>query len=260
MVVQPSFKVDIFALKSGQVGDGGRMSRNTHGVFIAGVLDAIPVSVSFFFLFLAVGATCANAGLDALQAVVMTVLVFAAPAQLIIADMVANQNISAVLLTTFVINFRFSVMSAALLPFFHQVRKKSLCAGLAMISASTFGVSFIRYKNKADPLENGAAYRYYLGVSAISFSTAIVSTLIGAAVAARANAAVLEITKLILPLYFATLLAKEWGKAKPLIAAGLGFLCASLSEPLYPNFGLVISAMVVGIFMTIVTVMEKKNV
>jgi predicted branched-subunit amino acid permease len=236
------------------------VSQRLDRVFVAGLRDAIPVSISFFFLFLAVGATSANAGLDVIQGVTLSLLVFAAPAQLIIADMVASQNIGAVLLTTLVINFRFTVMSTALMAFFRSVSKGALFAGLAMISASTFGVSFIRFKDKDDPLSGGEMFRYYLGVSALSFVTAVLSTLLGAVLATRANAAVLEVTKLILPLYFATLLAREWGKARPLIAAGLGFVCAAIAEPLYPNFGLVIAAVLVGLVMTLAVKLEARDV
>lgn len=235
------------------------MPKRLDRVFVAGLADAIPVSISFFFLFLAVGATSANAGLDLMQGVVMSLLVFAAPAQLIIADMAANQNIGALLLTTFVINFRFTVMSTALIAFFRSVSKGALFGGLAMLSASTFGVSFIRFKDQNDPLTGPEMFRYYLGVSVLSFGTAALSTLLGALLASRANAAVLEVTKLILPLYFATLLAREWGKAKPLIAAGLGFVCAAIAEPLYPNFGLVIAAVLVGLVMTLAVTLETRH-
>lgn len=237
----------------------GRITVDKDRAFLAGLSDAIPVSVSFFFLFLAVGATSANAGLSVLQGTMMTVLVFAAPAQLIIADMVANHAIGALLLTTFVINFRFSVMSAALLPFFPGIGQRRLLGGLAMISASTFGVSFIRYKNTRAPLSPDGAFSYYLGVSVLSFGTAIVSTIIGAFVATRADTAFLEVIKLILPLYFVTLLAREWGKARPLIAAGTGFVLAGIAEPLMPHFGLVIAAVVVGSAMWALTWWEKTH-
>jgi predicted branched-subunit amino acid permease len=229
-------------------------------VFVAGLKDAIPVSISFFFLFLAVGATSTNAGLDVVQGLTLSLLVFAAPAQLIIADMVASQNIGAVLLTTLVINIRFTVMSTALMGFFRSVSKGALFGGLALISASTFGVSFIRFKDKDAALSGQEMFRYYLGVSALSFITAIISTVLGALLATRANAAILEITKLILPLYFATLLAREWGKARPLIAAGLGFVCTAIAEPLYPNFGLVIAAVLVGLVMTLAVTLEARDV
>lgn len=223
--------------------------------FTAGIIDAIPIAISFCFLFIAVGAVSANAGLGSIQATAMTILVFAAPAQLVIAEMMTHQNWWAAIFMTIVINFRFSVMAAALLPLFPKVSKGRLLAGLSMLSASTFGVSFLKLKGQPD--EN--PFGYYLGVSAISFSSAIISTVLGFYLAERLTAGTTDIIKMILPVYFTTMLAKEWGKTKYLIAAGAGFVLTSISEHFVPNFGLIISAAVVGALLTRLDFRETTN-
>lgn len=232
----------------------------TRTAFRAGFVEAVPVAISFFFLFLAVGAVSASAGLGSMQATVMTILIFAAPAQLVIAEMVTHQNWWAATFMTVVINFRFAVMAAALLPFFTSVPKGRLLAGLSMLSASTFGVSFLKFRHEVEEKTDFKPFDYYLGVSAIAFSSAIVSTAIGYHLATRINASMSDIIKMILPVYFTTMLAKEWGKTKLLAAAGLGFVATSVTEALIPNFGLIISALVVGTVLSRLDRQEARNV
>ena len=57
----------------------------------------------------------------------------------------------------------------------------------------------------------------------------------------------LEMFKMILPIYFTTLLAKEWPKSRPLLAGLLGFVGTPLVELVTPGFGMMLIAVVVGL-------------
>lgn len=211
------------------------------------MVEAIPVAISFFFLFMAVGAIAATAGLSGIEAILMTVVIFAAPLQLVIADMVAQQSWAMAILTTAIVNARFSVMSAALIPYFQGKRPKHLLGGLSLISVSTFGVSFMRFAREkpAHPFE------YYLGVCLMGFGTAIPSTAIGFAAAAHLGGVASDVMRMILPVYFTTMLAKEWGRAKPLAAAAIGFAGAPILNQLVPNFGMILAAGLAGAVLTL---------
>lgn len=211
--------------------------------FVRGLRDSVPVGVSFFFLFLAVGGAGKVAGLSTIQATVMSIVVFAAPAQFAIFDlMVRHRPWSDIFVVTALINSRFFVMAAVLLPYFRGVSLARLLLAMPMLSASTFTVPFIRFRQS----DESRPFHYYLGVAAGSYPIAVAATALGVFLVHGLADVFTQALKMILPVYFATLLAREWPKPRPLVAGLLGFTLTPLVEVVTPAFGMLATAGVVG--------------
>lgn len=212
--------------------------------FLLGLREAIPVGVSFFFLFLAVGVASKTAGLNVLHSMLMSVVMFAAPAQFAVLDLMAHQRPWLdILAATFIINSRFFVMTATLLPYFRGTPVPRVLAALFMLSASTFVVPFMKFRQTADV----RPFEYYLGVSAGSYPVAVVATGLGLLMVQGLSPQLLDTFRMILPIYFTTLLAKEWPKCRPLLAGLLGFVGTPLGELLSPAFGMMLVATMTGV-------------
>jgi predicted branched-subunit amino acid permease len=212
--------------------------------FLLGLREALPVGVSFFFLFLAVGVASKTAGLNAFHSMLMSLVVFAAPAQFVVLDLMAHQRPWLdILAATVIINSRFFVMTATLLPYFRGTPVSRVLAALFMLSASTFAVPFMKFKQAADV----RPFEYYLGISAGSYPVAVAATGLGLLLVQGLSVELLDTFRMILPVYFATLLAREWPKRRPLLAGLLGFVGTPLGEFLSPAFGMMLAATMIGL-------------
>lgn len=218
------------------------MRRSAGPAIVRGLRDGVPIAASFSFLFLAVGGASRAAGLDWTESVALTVAVFAAPAQFAIVDLVADHAWLAVLITTTIVNFRFVVMSAALLPHFKGEGRMSLLTSIQFLTASTFAVAFPRLRSGRE----SAPLAYFLGVCFVSFPFAVIATGVGHAVADRLSGPVADTLRMILPIYFTTLVARVWPERRLLAAALGGFVLTPLLARLFGPFGLVAAALTVA--------------
>jgi predicted branched-subunit amino acid permease len=90
--------------------------------FFAGQLRAVPVAIASGVWGIVTGVAMVNSGLTPLQAVGMTLLVFAGAAQLAVLPLiVAKAPIWVILLTATVVNLRFLIFSAGLVPYLRKL-------------------------------------------------------------------------------------------------------------------------------------------
>ena len=225
--------------RSGDAETGDHAARS----FQHGLRDSVPLGISFFFIFLAVGAASKAVGLTLGTATIMSLVVFAAPAQLAIFDLMGHHRPWLdILAATVIINARFFVMSATLLPYFRGTPLPRILAAMPMLSASTFTVPFIRFKQAADV----RPFAYYLGVSAGSYPVAGAATALGLLLVQDIPGWALESLKMILPIYFTTLLAREWPNRLPLLAGLAGFVITPFAEIAAPAAGMILTPLLVG--------------
>jgi predicted branched-subunit amino acid permease len=192
--------------------------------FIEGCHDAVPICVSFAFLFFSAGSLCTTYGYSPSQAAAMTALIFAAPLQVFIVQNGDSISVMALVVASVLINFRFLIMSSALSEKFKGVPLKQLLLSIPMLSASTFAVA----NSKTD--EPGPVlFKYYLGIGAAAISTAIVATVIGSIISAKSTAYVTDISNMILPTHFAALTGLMWPKLRPLLLTILSFFIAPIA-------------------------------
>lgn len=201
--------------------------------FREGMKAAIPVWIAFGTVSFTLGIAAKTHGLHLAEILLMSALVFAAPAQFAAFEpLVTGRPALQILLTTFLINLRFLVMSAAISRYFRSVRRGTLLFASHFISISTFVLPYIHFqKQPALPVGSAEAgergrenLSYFLGLSLTSFVVWLLGSAIGYWAALRVPAGAEEGLKFLLPGFFACLLATEIkGKTALWIAAASFF-------------------------------------
>lgn len=222
-------------------------SKDELNSFFEGFLDSIPLVISFAFVFFAIGQITNKAGLDVFQSLAITLFVFAAPAELVIANFVIELDWLAMIISSCVINFRFILMSTLLLPYFQKQSKLALLGTLFTLNGSTFIVSFLKIKEgKTHP------FAYFLGISVSAFVAASVATVIGFLMTGSIPKAIQPLLSMIIPIHFTILIAKSWAKKGFIFAAIIGFTLTSLITPYMGRWTLLFVALTTGSLMMVI--------
>jgi len=112
-----------------------------------GLVAAWPICLGYFPIGMALGVLGQQAGLGPLWIGLMSVLVFAGSAQFIGVAMIdGGASAAAIIMTTFVVNFRHFLMSSALAVPLKGVRKLFLCLFAYGITDESFGVNMTRFR------------------------------------------------------------------------------------------------------------------
>jgi len=211
--------------------------------FLSGAKSIIPVLLALLPFGLAFGATATGNGLSAVEALGMSVFVFAGAAQLAAVPLLsAGASVAIVLLTVLVINLRLTLYSASLAPHFKRLPAawKGLLAYL--LTDQAYAATITRF-DEGETAEQDKRW-YYLGVAVAIWLTWQVATMTGVAVGSWASEG--WSLDFVLPLIFIAAVVpaiKDRTTGAASLSAGLAALfCASL--PL--NLGL-ISAALVGV-------------
>lgn len=207
--------------------------------FKQGVKASWPIAITFFCIFTAVGAACKQAGLTLGQSLASTVFVFAAPAQFVLLEYIHDATLVALVIAILVINFRFFIMASALLPYFKNIRLPHLVLSSQLIAASTFSVSYIQF-SKDKP---NSPFHYFLGVAAGSCPLTLLATITGFIAMEQLPSSMMANLSLIMPLYFATLLARSWPQLKLVIAGLMGFFLTPVANLYWPGYGLIVASL-----------------
>jgi predicted branched-subunit amino acid permease len=222
-------------------GEPGREGR----VFAAGLREGTPVGITFLLAFLGVGAAFRAAGLGQAEAGLSTLLLMSGPAQVGMLDgLGAGRPLLAIVLAVCLLNGRYAVMSAVLAPSLRAVPLRRLLLPLTLLSTSTFAVTQAGLHN------HGAARSpliFFQGVCLAAVPPAVVGTILGYHLTGLLPAVLAGTVDIILPVYFATLLARDWPRPSPLLAALAGFILMPLAERLLPGFGLIVPGVLVGL-------------
>ena len=193
--------------------------------FTDGLYGSIPICLAFTLLFSSLGLLANANGLTLWEASFLTATIFAGPAQVFVMD---NQDLSwwALALNIFVLNFKFVLMSAMIMPLWQHGKLLKVPALYFMCSSAYLVCT--THKKAKDPLS------YYFGVVVASYMVAIAFTVVGylawdAAVNYRSflNA----LAHIVLPTHFICLIVKR--KAEPMILAMslLGVIATPILEP-----------------------------
>jgi len=145
--------------------------------FFAGGKKAIPIMLGYAPLGLAFGVIARGKGLDVPQTALMSLLVFSGSGQYIgVGLLAAGASIPAILLTTFLVNLRYLLFSAAMAP--HVKKMPSLVQSILAfgITDETFTLNMAEFDKKE------ADRDFMLGVNIFSHLSWIASTAIGAAI------------------------------------------------------------------------------
>lgn len=117
------------------------MSTDHKPAWLVGVMRTVPIVLGYLPIGLTFGVLAQQAGLSAFNALMMSLLVYAGSSQLIAAGLfAADAPVSSIILTTFVVNLRHMLLSAAVAPFLKRWRKTELAAFAYQLTDETFAV------------------------------------------------------------------------------------------------------------------------
>ena len=144
--------------------------------FLGGVKDCIPTLLGYISIGLAMGVVGVSSGLSIVAVFFMSLLVYAGSAQFIICAMIAaGSPISAIVLTTFIVNLRHLLLSSALAPKFTQYSLlKNIGIG-SLVTDESFGVAITKVA-KNIPITD----RWMNGLNITAYSVWIISCSVGA--------------------------------------------------------------------------------
>jgi 4-azaleucine resistance transporter AzlC len=110
--------------------------------FLQGVKDCVPTLLGYFSIGIAAGVVQTTAGLSLAEISLFCLLLYAGSAQFIaVGMMVSGNSIISIIITTFFVNIRYLLLSAAISPYFrHLSPLRNMLIG-ALLSDETFGVA-----------------------------------------------------------------------------------------------------------------------
>jgi 4-azaleucine resistance transporter AzlC len=161
-------------------------SATSRAAFVSGAKAIAPVLLALTPLGVAFGATALGSGLSALEALGMSVFVFAGSAQLAALPLIsAGASVAVVVLTVLVINFRMTLYSASLAPHFGRlpVGWKGLLSYLLTDQAYAATITGFDDGETKEPDKRW----YYLGVALAIWVTWQVATMLGVFLGAWAS-------------------------------------------------------------------------
>ena len=215
-----------------------------------GIKDSTPIWLSFFFMFASIGALSAQSNIGFVNSILMTVFIFAAPVQSVIIYTINKShdiNCLYIGITSLIINFRFLLNSATLLPYFKEYKVRNVLFAMLIFSASSFTVALVEFKSGKITKHYLA---YFLAVAIPSYIVAILSTMIGYIFAAKLHNPIIEmIFMIVLPLHFAALTAKRLPNWRSVLITAAGFISMPFILMLQTNFIDLAFAVVIAILM-----------
>lgn len=143
--------------------------------FMQGVQDCVPTLLGYIGIGFAAGIVGNGSGLSILELGLLSALVYAGGSQFIISAMlVAMSPALAIIATTFIVNLRHFLMSAAIAPYFKSYSlAKNIGIG-ALLTDESFGVAMVRI-SKGLTLND----RWMNGLNLTAYSTWIASCMLG---------------------------------------------------------------------------------
>ncbi|GAB7008826.1 AzlC family ABC transporter permease [Halorubrum trueperi] len=213
----------------------------------AGVRDVSPLILGIAPFALVAGIAAVDAGLGLVEAVGMSVIVFAGASQLAALDLIgSNAPLAVVIGTAVVINVRMVMYSASIAPHFSRYARR-MRAGLAyFLTDQAYAISVAEFDANPDR----SRWRYYLGAGATLWIVWQIGTVVGVVVGAGVPDA-WGLTFAV-PLVFLALLVPAM-KDRPTTAAGVaGGSVAVVAAGIPLNLGLLVGA-ITGILVGLLT-------
>lgn len=215
--------------------------KSSRFAWMQGVVAAVPIILGYLPVGFAFGVLAQKAGLSTLHTILMSLVVFAGSAQLIAVGLFAVQSAPlAIILTTFIVNLRHLLFSAAIFPHLAAWRKRELAGFAFELTDETFAVHATRFEQRK--VEKSEAYAINL--------TAHLAWIIGSGLGVIAGHLVAEVERLgldyVLPAMFIALLVMQIKQHSQLWTAGLAGTLSVIFLLLGFNQWHVIMATIIG--------------
>ncbi|MCX6067700.1 MAG: AzlC family ABC transporter permease [Chloroflexi bacterium] len=206
--------------------------------FYSGVRAAGPILLGVIPFALISGVAAVNVGLTPLESIGMSVIVFAGASQLAVFQLLSTGTPWIIMvLTTWIINLRFSMYSATLAPYLQNLPVQQKAPLAYMLSDQAFGISMSHFA-KGQPVN----HRWFYFGTAITIwvawqISAITGSLLGTLVPASWG------FDFAFPLSFMALMFASLRDRPTVMAALVGGSIAVLGKTLPYNLGLVLAAL-----------------
>ncbi|MBD2811823.1 AzlC family ABC transporter permease [Xenorhabdus sp. Vera] len=224
--------------------------------FRKGMVHSLPVCISFFLIFTSIGALYQSHGIPLMETLVGSLLIYAAPLQVAAVGYLADGALLSVIILALLINFRFFLMAMVMSQYFHGIPKRNVLLSMLGFCASTYTVthSHIFAENITD---GKSQFHFYLGVAIPCFVITFCATLLGYISAEHLNykSASLFLVMLV-PIHFASLIAKSSGKNMSVLATIIGGVCAPLLNEINMTLMELIIPVLCGF---VIALMEQKT-
>jgi 4-azaleucine resistance transporter AzlC len=218
------------------------MKNSARSQFLAGIIDLLPILLGGIPFGLIYGIAATNAGIPALQAMLMSTVVFSGSAQFAATQLIANSgSVSVVILTILVINLRHMMYSATIAPHIKNLptRWKMFLAFLLTDEAFAMAITHFN-KNPEMPKK----HYYFLGAGLILWVEWQISTAVGIFAGGQIPSAwTLDFT---FALTFLAIMVTSLRDRPTAVAAVVGGVAAVLLRGMPFQLGLV-SAAILGI-------------
>jgi len=127
------------------------MEKHTSALW-RGVVKALPIVSGYIPVGFAYGVLSQKAGLSALNAVLMSIIVYAGASQFVAVGLIAAQTPTlSIILTIFIVNLRHLIMASALAPHLSRWRKRELAAFGFELTDETFAVHSTNFPKGVPP-------------------------------------------------------------------------------------------------------------
>ncbi|ELY58941.1 AzlC family ABC transporter permease [Natronolimnohabitans innermongolicus] len=139
-----------------------------------GFLTGIPIAIGVGGYGIAFGVLAAQAGLSVAEAALMSATVLAGASQIIAVELWADPiPIAAIVATTFAVNLRYSLMGAALQPWFRHLEPRQIYASLLVMADENWALTMRE-------LKSGSGYgAFLLGSGIVLWLLWVGSTVVG---------------------------------------------------------------------------------
>lgn len=207
--------------------------------FVAGAADVGPILLGILPFALIAGVAAVDAGLTTVQAVAMSVFVFAGASQLAAIELI-EQNVHAAVIvgTVAVINLRLMMYSASIAPYLRSLTGRVRWTLAYFLTDQVYALSVTRF----DDDEATSRVWYYLGAGLPLWLVWVGGTWAGVGLGARIPAGLsLDFA---VPLTFIALLVPNLTDRPSVIAAGAASIAAVTGAGLPYNLGLIAGAVV----------------
>lgn len=221
-------------------------SNNTYyptavGEFLSGIKEAMPIVLGYMPIGFAYGVMAISAGLNILETVMMSILVYAGSAQFIAVSLIASgTGPGAIIITTFLVNLRHLLMSAALLPYLKRLRIPTLAALSYEITDESFALATTLFKKRK------ATAPFMAGLQVTSHSTWVLSSLAGAVSGSLLPDVDRFGLDFALPAMFIILLVLQLHTRLHLAVSAIALFCSLLIAHLFPGNWNIITATVIA--------------
>lgn len=220
------------------------MSAGGRGGLREGLRAGSAVVPTFLGIFTGFGIAAQVADVPSWAALLLTVTVFAAPAQFAVID---AAGIGPMIAAGVLVNLRFLPMSLTLSQLLRGPRWRLLLSAQFVVATSYLLTFFAARRREPPDLPS-----FYQGIVLLAFPAALAGTIVGLAFGAGLPAVVAFGATLFLPIYFALLLASDLHGRYEIAAALLGFALTPFVEQAVPGWGVFVTGLAAGALMTAV--------